>query len=110
MIIDDILEAFAETNSIKETAKRAGCGWQRVVKVLSSSGVVINDTHALILKMTGEGKTQEEIAGQTGYSLKTVQAYTPAKRPFYNVSLSDNAVRIKKCRERRRMGQASGTE
>lgn len=97
-IVNDILEAFSKTQSVKATAKEVGCGWQRVLKILSSNGVIVNDVHVKILKLHSDGKTPEEIAKQIGYSLKTVQAYIPAKRPYYNVNPSDNAKRIKLCR------------
>ncbi|MDE6055209.1 MAG: helix-turn-helix domain-containing protein [Lachnospiraceae bacterium] len=101
MIIDNILDAFNRTQSIKATAKMVGCSWNRVVKILSSSGIIINDTHSLIIKMHDQGKTIEEIAEQTGYNVKTVQAYIPAVRPYYNVNISENAKRIKHCRKKK---------
>lgn len=101
MIINEILRTFNRTQSIRTTAKEVGCSWQRVVKVLSSNSVIINETHEVILKMHKEGKTKTEIAKETGHSEKTVNAYLPAVRPYYNVSPSDNAIRIKKCRNKK---------
>ncbi len=101
MIIDEILRTFNKTQSIRATAAETGCSWQRVVKILSSNSVIINETHEIILKMQKEGKTKAEIAKATGCSEKTVNAYLPAVRPYYNVSPSDNAIRIKKCRNKR---------
>lgn len=40
----------------------------------------------------------------TGHSTKTVSAYLPATRPYYNVNLSDNAKRIKNWRAKKNMG------
>ena len=51
--------------------------------------------------MPKEGKIKAEIAKETGHNEKTVNAYFPAVRPYYNVSPSDNAIRIKKCRNKR---------
>lgn len=101
MIVNDILKAFDKTQSVNATAKEIGCGWQRVLKILSSNGIIVNDIHAKILELHDKGKTAEDIAKQIGYSLKTVQAYIPAKRPYYNVNPSDNAKRIKLCREKK---------
>ena len=95
------LEAFDKTQSVKTTAKEVGCGWQRVLKILSSNGIFVNDVHATILELYANGKTAEERTKQIGYSLKTVQVYIPAKRPYYNVNPSDNAKRIKHCREKK---------
>ncbi len=97
-IINEILCDFEQTKNFKETAQRVGCGWQRVVKVLSTYGVVINDSHAKIMDLYRQGKNAEDIAKEVGRSVKTVQAYLPAQRPFYGVNLSENAVAIKKSR------------
>lgn len=90
-IVNEVLKAFDRTQSVKATAKETGCSWNRVVKILSSNGIIINDTHKLILRLKKEGKTVSEIAKETGHSEKTVSAYLPAKRPDYNTNLSVNA-------------------
>lgn len=99
-IVDDVLKYYKETQSIRGTVKGAKCSWPRVVKILASNGVVINDVHNLILKMHDEGKTIDEIAKQTGYNPKTIQAYLPAVRPVYGVNPSVNAQRIQICRSK----------
>ena len=99
MIIDETFAAYRKPQSIKATAKEAGCGWQRVVKVLLLNGVVISDAHEQILEMYKDGKSVEEIAHKVGCSIKVVQAYIPCTKPYYNVALSENAKRIKRCRE-----------
>ena len=43
----------------------------------------------------------KRIAEEIGLNEKTVQSYIPRKRPIYNENLSDNALKIKKCRERK---------
>ena len=101
MIVDEILSEYNETLSVKATAKTCGCSWQRAVKILSSNGIVVNDIHALILKLHDEGKGVSEISSQTGYSPKVIQAYLPAVRPYYNINPSDNAKCIKKSREKK---------
>lgn len=106
MIIDEILSVYKKTQSIRATAKEVGCGWQKVVKTLSSNGIIISDTHKKILEMYRDGKTIETIAHKTGYSIKSVQAYIPYTRPYYNVNPSENAKRIKKCREKKHKGEA----
>lgn len=99
MIIEDVLRAYNDTQSIRQTAKETGCSWQRVVKILSSNGVVINQMHRIILMLYEEGKSPEEIAKQIGYNEKVVKAYLPRKRPYYGVNPSDNAKAIKRCRK-----------
>lgn len=101
-MIDEIISCYEQTLSIRETAKRVNCSWNRVVKILSSNGIIINDTHKMILDLYDKGKTLDEIAAQTGHSTKTVQAYLPATRPLYGINPSVNAQRAKRWRENKR--------
>lgn len=98
---DRIIETFEKTQSIKATAKQIGCSWNRVAKVLSTAGIIANENQAYILSLYEKGKTLEEIVKVTGLSRKTVQSYSPRKRPVYNENLSENALRIKKCRAKK---------
>ena len=50
-ITERILEVYEETHSVKSTVKKTGCSWNKIVKTLSSEGIIINKTHALILEM-----------------------------------------------------------
>lgn len=103
MAVDkDIYDAFRSTGSVRETAKEIGCSWNRVVKSLSSSGVVINDTHGMILDMHDKGMSVQEIARQLSLNVKTVQAYLPRMRPAYGENRSKNAEKIKEWRDRKK--------
>ena len=93
--IKELYEAFG---SIKAVSQRTKCSWNRVVKSLSTSGVVINPTHALILEYHEKGLTPLQIANQMEISVKTVQAYLPRVRPVYGEDLSKNALKIKRWR------------
>ena len=108
---DRIIEIFKKTQSIKATAKQIGCSWNRVAKALSTAGIIANENQAYILSLyekgktleeIEKGKTLEEIVKITGFSLKTVQSYSPRKRPVYNENLSENALRINEYRAKRR--------
>lgn len=99
MSIDkDICDAYLSLGSIKKTAEHAGCSWNRVIKSLSSSGILINDTHEIILDLCESGMTPEQIAKQVGISVKTVQAYLPRVRPVYGENRSKNATKINEWR------------
>ena len=74
---EKILSAFEEKQSITGVHKITGYNWQQIAKVLSTYGIVANDTHA-----------------ET-----TVHAYLPRVRPAYNENISENAKRIKKYRQ-----------
>lgn len=95
---EKILELYDELGSIKAVSKRIRCSWNRVVKSLSTSGVVINPTHALILDYYDKGMTTDEISSQLGLNIKTVKSYLPRVRPIYGEDLSKNALKIKKWR------------
>ena len=106
MKLDEIiLESYKINQSVKATAKDTGCSWHRVVKSLSSCGVLINDTHRMILEAHESGMSVSGIAKQLGISVKTVQAYLPRVRPVYGESTTVNAQRVRECRERRKRKQ-----
>lgn len=103
MSIDkDIYDAFRSTGSVSKTSKEIGCSWNKVVKSLSSSGVVLSDTHSAILDMRKSGMSVQEIARQLSLNVKTVQAYLPRVRPVYGENRSKNAVKINKWREKKK--------
>lgn len=103
MSIDkDIYDAFRSTGSVRETAKEIGCSWNRVVKSLASSGVIISDTHVMILDMHDAGMSVQEIARQLSLNTKTVQTYLPRVRPVYGENKSENAKRIKEWRDKKK--------
>lgn len=81
MSIDkDIYDAFRSTGSVRETSKEIGCSWNKVVKSLASSGVVISDTHGMILDMHDTGMSAQEIARQLNLNVKTENRSKDAKR------------------------------
>lgn len=98
----DIYDAFRSTGSVRETAKEIGCSWNRVVKSLASSGVIISDTHVMILDMHDAGMSVHEIARQLSLNTKTVQAYLPRVRPTYGENRTKNATKISEWRNRRK--------
>lgn len=98
MIDKQIKELYDELGSVKAVSERTGCSWNRVVKSLSTSGVVINQTHALILNYYEKGLSPSEIANQMEINVKTTQAYLPRVRPVYGENLSKNALKIKRWR------------
>lgn len=102
MIDEEIKKLYDELGSIKAVSKRTRYSWNRIVKSLSTSGVIINPTHALILQYHEKGLTPLQIANQMEISVKTVQAYLPRVRPIYGEDLSKNALKIKRWRRKHR--------
>lgn len=84
---------------VVEQDKITGYNWQQIAKVLSTYGIVANDTHEIILNLYDRGKNAKEISEITGYAETTVHAYLPRVRPAYNENISENAKRIKKYRQ-----------
>ena len=99
--IKQILKIYDETSSVKAIVKELGISWQRAVKILTTEGYVLNDNHEIILEMYRENKPLHEIAARTGLTEKTIQAYLPAQKPYYNYKPSANALRIRKCRDKK---------
>lgn len=97
-----IIESYNKFLSVKATSIETGYSWNRIVKTLSSNGYVLSETHAEILDKYKNGMCTEKIASGMGLNEKTVQAYIPRTRPIYNEEQSKNALRIKKCRERKK--------
>lgn len=98
-----IIESYNKLLSVRAVSIETGYSWNRIVKALSSNGYILSETHAEILEKYGNGMNIETIAHGIGLNKKTVQAYIPRKRPVYNENQSDNALRIKKCREHKKI-------
>ena len=91
---EKILSAFEEKQSITGVHKITGYNWQQIAKVLSTYGIVANDTHEIILNLYDRGKNAKEISEITGYAETTVHAYLPRVRPAYNENISENGFGV----------------
>lgn len=98
---DTILNTYKETQTITGTKKRTGYSWQRVAKALSTEGIIANETQRIILDLYDKCTPIDVIAKTVGCSKSTVNSYLPRRRPIYNENPSVNAVRIKRCREKK---------
>lgn len=101
---DKVCKIYDECGTIRGCVRVLGCSWGRIIKILSTRGYILNDNHALILKLQSEGMDIEYISKQTGLSEQTVRTYLPASRPFYGIKQSANAVRIKNWRAKKAEG------
>ena len=99
----EILRDYSMLNSVNAVVLKTGYSWQKVVKTLSTNGVVLNDLHSKILEMIDSGKSVEEIGKTLNIAQSTVRAYSPRVRPVYGENLSDNAKSIRKYREKKRI-------
>lgn len=96
----EILDEYRRLGSVNAVVAKTHHSWNRVVKSLSNCGVVINDTHRIILNLHKKGMSAREIAEKLGLNFKKVQSYLPRVRPVYGENRSENAERIKEWRER----------
>lgn len=101
-IDEEIFDAYKVLKSVRAVYKQTGYSWNRIVKSLSTSGIVINETHALILKYYKNGMSPSEISKQVGVNIKTVQSYLPRIRPVYGENRSKNAIKINEWRIKRK--------
>lgn len=102
-MIDTIIsESFKKNGSVKATRAETGYSWNRIVKSLSSNGIIINDNHRKILELKEIGWDANKIAHQLGLSVNTVKSYLPRTRPVYGENQSANAKEIKKWREKKK--------
>lgn len=99
---DYILETYKKLGSIKATHIKCGVSEHRIRKVLTTKGIVINDTHALILDLYENGDSPEQIADNVKLSVSVVRSYIPPKRPLYRIDQSPNAVRIANWRAKKK--------
>lgn len=99
---DLILDTYKKLGSIKATHIELGISEHRIRKILTAKGVVINDTHQIILDWHEKGKSPEWIAEQVGLCVSVVKSYLPPVRPIYRVEQSPNAVRIAEWRSKKK--------
>lgn len=52
----EILSYWDSIKSVRGVAIKLGISWQRVIKSLSSLGIIVNNTHAKITQYHKEGK------------------------------------------------------
>lgn len=97
---DYILVTYKKLGSVKATKIECGVSEHRIRKILTAKGIVINDTHAYILNLYGQGKTADQISETVGLSKSVVQSYLPPKRPLYRIEQSPNALKIAKWRDK----------
>lgn len=104
MITEEIIKRFEQCESVKSISRDVGCSWNRVVKILSTNGFIINDTHAQILDLFNLGLSTDAIAQQMDLNIKTVKSYLPGCREcVYGENLTKNAKRIVKCRNKNKI-------
>lgn len=101
----DILDKYAATKSMNETARKLKLSKQTVRRVLISNGIYPSERTKEVARLCLMGMTAKEIAEYLGISAKTVQANLPySKGSYVTGAKSKNAERILKWRTRKKLG------
>lgn len=102
MDIREIIKAYEETGSMKETAKICKVNWQKVRKILITEGLYENDLSKEINNLFTSGWEVSAIASKFGITDKAVNNYLPYAKGVYNIdNMSVNALRIRKHRNKK---------
>lgn len=105
MTTEDVIAAYGKYESIKETARRLEVSESVVRKCLVGHGIINTPLTRKIAELQSQGLAQAEIARATGVSVACVNANTPYSRGMMiEPSQTVNARRIRKCREKKRVG------
>lgn len=106
MTIDDVIIAYKQWDSIKETARRLEISEGVVRKCLVGCGIIDAPLTRRIAELRGQGSTQADIAQAIGVSVSCVNANTPYDRGMMiEPSQTVNAQRIRKSREKRKQAK-----
>lgn len=97
-----ITEVYQKSKSIKKTAEEIGTSVIKVRRVLITEGLWSSPTSKKILNLYNQGLATKDIAKMLAYTEKNVQAYLPYSRGFYGDCQSDDSVRSKEYRERKK--------
>lgn len=99
--VQEIIDTYAKTDSLKETAKICGVNWQKVRKILITAGKYENEESRTIAELYKSGLSVDEIASRLGLTAKAVNSYLPyTKGEYKSDSPTDNAIAIRKHREK----------
>lgn len=102
MQIQEIIDTYKQTESLRETAVKCSVNWQKVRKILITTGLYESDMSVIINRMHKQGKSLDSIALELNMSKTAVNSYLPYKKGVYNLGdPTENAIRIRACRERK---------
>ena len=86
-------------NMIHEMTGKSSC---KIRKLLITKGLWKDELSEKVCALLKEGKTEEEIAKILNKSINVINSRSPYTRGIYGWDLSENALRIKKCRENKK--------
>ena len=100
-VYQSVIERYADTESVKDTAKATGVSEVKVRRILLTEGLWFSKTSLQVQALRGEGKNTEQIAEVLHTTVKAVQQYLPYSRGIYmGESRSEDARYSQAYRER----------
>ena len=97
-----IMHNFVNGCSVTAINNQTGISFHRIRKILTANGIVINAVHKTILELHQDGMPSKDIALIVGLSESVVQSYLPPLKPLYGINPSYNAIKIKRCRTKKK--------
>lgn len=102
----DILTQYRQTESITKTAELLKISKQVVRRTLITAGLYSSEQSEHIQKLYTAGMPVKDIAALLRLSRSSVWAYLPYSRgPRKDWGVTVNALRIRKCREKKKLAQ-----
>lgn len=99
---DRVVSLYRKNGSIKATAKALRVSDWLVRRILVINGEYSNQTSDEIIGLYNSGAPKSEIADRLSVTIKTVSSYLPYTKGSYKGAPSENAIRIRRCRERKK--------
>lgn len=100
----DICRLYQGGWSVNKIHDASGLSESKIRKILITKNLWSNDISKKIGQYLSEGKTQKEISDLLNVSAKVVNSYAPYDKGIYNYKQSQNALNIKKCRDKNKSG------
>lgn len=108
-IFTSVLRLSEQGVSLKQIGRQLGISEQKVRKILITAGAWSSDTSKKISSLVESGKSLDEIQAVTGLTRNAVLSYLPYERGMQNAEYPTiNALRIRKCRQNKKKGEANG--
>lgn len=108
-IFTSVLRLSEQGVSLKQIGRQLGISEQKVRKILISAGAWSSETSKKISSLVENGKSLDEIQAVTGLTRNAVLSYLPYERGMQNAEYPTiNALRIRKCRQNKKKGEANG--
>lgn len=98
----EIILLYKNGLSVNKIHLITGYSENKVRKILITEGLWSNDLSEKIKKYLENGKNEAEIAAALNASIKVVNNYAPYVKGVYSWKMSENATKIKQCREKKK--------